>query len=519
MVTFEQQEPARRRLVGSRYVLDERLGGGAFGTVWRATGPDGAVAVKLLRPEYAEDPELVARFLRERSALLRLSHPNVMRIRDLVADGDVLALIMDLVEGPTLRQVIRQHGRLDPIWSARIGEGLAAALAAAHAAGVVHRDVKPENVILHGEGVRHGRPVLTDFGIARLVETAAVTRPHVMLGTPAYMAPEHTGGRALGPAVDVYALGIVLYEMCAGQVPFAGDNPFSVLQRHASERAPRPPSLPDGLWNVIEACLNKDPAKRPSAAEVQVALNAIANGRATTDVVLPSAVARVSDTTVMPTWLPSPGSPPGGRRISTVLAVAVAVAVAAVVGTGGFVGGYVVGSNASPQPTPTPSPTHTPTQTPSPSPTTRTWWLDEGSYIQIANGWGPVEAGRTNGGDQAEDGAPITVGGAIYQHGLGVHAPSTVRVRPFGACSRFSAVVGLPQESVAAQAGSVQFLVVGDGTPLWDSGPLYWNSQPTTVDVDITGVQRVDLQVTDAGDGNTHDSAVWADARMTCTEE
>ncbi|GGV13134.1 hypothetical protein GCM10010275_62820 [Streptomyces litmocidini] len=278
------------RPIGSKYLLEEPLGRGATGTVWRARQretagaeaavpgqPGETVAIKVLKEELANDADIVMRFLRERSVLLRLTHPNIVRTRDLVVEGDVLALVMDLVEGPDLHRYIRESGPLTPVAAALLTAQIADALAASHADGVVHRDLKPANVLLAEQGGEM-HPMLTDFGIARLADSPGLTRTHEFVGTPAYVAPESAEGRPQTSAVDIYGAGILLYELVTGRPPFAGGTALEVLHRHLSEEPRRPSTVPGPLWTVIERCLSKNPDQRPSAVNLARGLRAVAAG-------------------------------------------------------------------------------------------------------------------------------------------------------------------------------------------------------------------------------------------------
>lgn len=280
------------RPVGSKYLLEEPLGRGATGTVWRArqreaagaeasvTGEPGElVAIKVLKEELANDADVVMRFLRERSVLLRLTHQNIVRTRDLVVEGDLLALVMDLVEGPDLHRYLRENGPFTPVGAALLTAQIADALAASHADGVVHRDLKPANVLLT-DGDQGMRPMLTDFGIARLADSPGLTRTHEFVGTPAYVAPESAEGKPQTSAVDVYGAGILMYELLTGQPPFGGGSTLEVLHRHLSEQPRRPEQVPEPLWTVMEHCLRKRPEERPSAENLARALRTVASGLA-----------------------------------------------------------------------------------------------------------------------------------------------------------------------------------------------------------------------------------------------
>ncbi|MFF2525968.1 serine/threonine-protein kinase [Streptomyces liangshanensis] len=278
------------RPVGSKYLLEEPLGRGATGVVWRARQretagaeaavagqPGETVAIKVLKEELANDADVVMRFLRERSVLLRLTHPNIVRTRDLVVEGDLLALVMDLVDGPDLHRYLRDNGPFSPVAASLLTAQIADALAASHADGVVHRDLKPANVLLKDDnGQMH--PMLTDFGIARLADSPGLTRTHEFVGTPAYVAPESAEGRPQTSAVDIYGAGILMYELVTGHPPFAGATALEVLHRHLSEEPRRPSTVPEPLWTVIERCLRKDPDQRPSAVNLARALRVVAAG-------------------------------------------------------------------------------------------------------------------------------------------------------------------------------------------------------------------------------------------------
>ncbi|MGW2287281.1 serine/threonine-protein kinase [Streptomyces phaeochromogenes] len=260
------------RKIGSRYTANQILGRGSAGTVWLGEGPEGPVAIKLLREDLASDQELVGRFVQERTALLGLDHPHVVSVRDLVVDGNDLALVMDLVRGTDLRTRLDRERRLAPEAAVAIVADVADGLAAAHAAGVVHRDVKPENVLLDmqgplGPGGSHPA-LLTDFGVAKLIDSPRRTRATKIIGTPDYLAPEIIEGLPPRAAVDIYALATVLYELLAGFTPFGGGHPGAVLRRHVTETVVPLPGIPEELWQLLVQCLAKAPASRLRASEL-----------------------------------------------------------------------------------------------------------------------------------------------------------------------------------------------------------------------------------------------------------
>ncbi|MEV0370667.1 protein kinase [Streptomyces sp. NPDC050636] len=285
------------RKIGSRYTAHQILGRGSAGTVWLGEGPEGAVAIKLLREDLASDQELVGRFVQERAALLSLDHPHVVGVCDLVVDGNDLALVMDLVRGTDLRTRLERERRMAPEAAVAIAADVADALAAAHAARIVHRDVKPENVLLDmqgtlGPGGAHPA-LLTDFGIARLVDSPRRTLPQPpaggtpvsprstkVIGTPDYLAPEIIEGLPPRASVDVYALATVLYELLAGFTPFGGGHPGAVLRRHVTESVAPLPGIPDELWQLLLQCLAKAPASRLRAPELAARLRELLPGLA-----------------------------------------------------------------------------------------------------------------------------------------------------------------------------------------------------------------------------------------------
>jgi serine/threonine-protein kinase len=257
------------RTLGSRYLLDERIGQGGMGVVWRGrdkvTGTP--YAIKLLRSEYASDPDAVTRFVRERTVLMKFRHPAVVTLHDMIVEGDQLALVMDLVDGGDLnayRQ--RSGGTLSNEEAARLAAQICDGLAAAHAAGIVHRDLKPANVLLDA-----GQVKLADFGVARIVGDPSATTTGTVLGTAAYLAPELLTGSEPSEASDVYAFGITLYELLSGRPPFNG-HVASIMHDHLQTKPGRLTGMPGPLWDLLSSCLAKEPAVRPAAAAMGTAL-------------------------------------------------------------------------------------------------------------------------------------------------------------------------------------------------------------------------------------------------------
>ncbi|GIE92982.1 serine/threonine-protein kinase [Paractinoplanes rishiriensis] len=261
------------RCVGSSYILQHPIGQGATGTVWRgldrSTGEP--VAVKLLHESLLRQPKLVTRFVQERTILLMLRHRNVVRVRDLFSVGETLGLVMDLVDGGSLRDHLREHDTVPAGEAARLACQVAAALAEAHELGVIHRDLKPDNILLHLENGRLDTR-LTDFGVARILNTPSMTTPNAVVGTPHYMAPEAFHGTTASPATDVYALGVLLYELVTGRPPYDSDSIPDLMRRHMEGNPPRPPGVPEPVWDVIMDCMATKPRLRPSAAELVVSL-------------------------------------------------------------------------------------------------------------------------------------------------------------------------------------------------------------------------------------------------------
>ena len=249
--------------------MGERLGGGGMGTVYRATRRDGGPdrAVKLLRPELAEDPVILARFVQERVLMLALRGPNLVVVEDLIVDGDMVAIVMELVTGGTLRGYLKSRGRLDELTALNAIRQVLLGLGVVHGHGIVHRDLKPENVLLATSTEVTGLTAkVTDFGIARALDGPHLTGAFDYVGTPHYSAPEVAEGRIPTPAADVYAAGVMLYELLSGATPFAGEAWFAVIKKQIEQSPPRPGVVSDPSWALISRWMSPDPARRPADA-------------------------------------------------------------------------------------------------------------------------------------------------------------------------------------------------------------------------------------------------------------
>src|SRR3954470_7898312 len=252
------------QVFSNRYQIDREIARGGMAEVYLARDQllNRPVALKCLFPEYAREPSFVERFRREAQAAANLNHPNIVAIYDWGQESGTYFIVMEYVEGRSLRDLIRSEAPVDPNDAAEITAEIAAALGFAHTSGVVHRDVKPGNVLL----TRSGSVKVTDFGIARAGASDGLTQTGSVMGTATYFSPEQAQGLAVDGRSDVYSLGVVLYEMVTGQPPFVGDSPVSTAYKHVREAAVAPskivPSVPPELERVILTCLAKDPKDR-----------------------------------------------------------------------------------------------------------------------------------------------------------------------------------------------------------------------------------------------------------------
>ncbi|MET9718839.1 Stk1 family PASTA domain-containing Ser/Thr kinase [Streptomyces rochei] len=309
------QDPLVGQVLDGRYRVEARIAVGGMATVYRAvdTRLDRVLALKVMHPTLATDATFVERFIREAKSVARLDHPNVVQVFDQGAEGAYVYLAMEYVAGCTLRDVLRERGALRPRAALDILEPVLAALGAAHRAGFVHRDMKPENVLIGDDG----RVKVADFGLVRAVDTVTSTTGAV-LGTVSYLAPEQIEQGAADPRVDVYACGVVLYEMLTGGKPHEGDSPAQVLYKHLHEDVPPPsaavPGMAYELDELVASATARTPEIRPHDAVALLALTREARATLTEeqlDAVPPLAVAGEHDnaedrTSVIPRALTMP---------------------------------------------------------------------------------------------------------------------------------------------------------------------------------------------------------------------
>lgn len=244
-----------------RYHLEETIAAGGMGTVWAARDErlGRRVAVKMLKQELVGDPRFVERFRREARAVAALGHPNIASVFDYGEDHDKQFIVMELVEGQDLARLLHEEGPIDTDRALSIAAQTCDALGHAHLAGVIHRDVKPANIIV-GPG---DRVKVTDFGIARAQGDSTLTAAGSVLGTAHYLSPEQAAGGSIGPPSDVYSMGCVLYEMLTGAVPFTGDSPIGIAMRHVSDDVPPPSAIAGAVPQAVDELVSKATAKAP----------------------------------------------------------------------------------------------------------------------------------------------------------------------------------------------------------------------------------------------------------------
>ncbi|MGN0747033.1 MAG: Stk1 family PASTA domain-containing Ser/Thr kinase [Aristaeellaceae bacterium] len=336
------------KVLADRYRLVEQIGVGGMAIVYRAidqrTGH--SVAVKVLKPEFNKDAEFVSRFQREAEAASRMTHHNIVNLLDVGMDGENRYLVMEYVQGKTLKEVIREKGRINPTVAAQITIRILSALQHAHQNGIIHRDIKPQNILVHEDG--HIK--VADFGIARMANSSTLTRSDTVMGSVHYFSPEQASGQAADVTSDIYSVGVVLYEMLTGRVPFDGDSTVAVAMQHLHAR-PAPietiaPEVPLAICHVCMMAMEKNPKYRyQSAREMAAELRMALEGR--TDQMQPRLVEKAPAPMPAPSApvkaAPAPSAPAKKARPRTnVKAWLLTVALAAAVFYGLYVGGMTI---------------------------------------------------------------------------------------------------------------------------------------------------------------------------------
>ena len=296
-----------QRILGGRYAVQDKVGTGGMAIVYRGLDQvlGRTVAIKTMLPQYATDPSFAARFKQEAQAAAALQSPYIVSVYDWGKDGDTYYIVMEYLRGTDLKSGIRKHGALDCKKVAQIGSQIAQALSVAHRHDIIHRDIKPQNIMVQPDG----NIKVMDFGIAR-AKNSHLTQDNSVLGTAHYVSPEQTQGKELGPTTDIYSLGIVMYEAATGTVPFDGDDAITVALKQVNEQ-PEPPSqrnpaIDPSLEGIILKCMQKDPANRfQTADELVRVLHDYLAGRlqavnTATSVMAVPATAQIGNTTTRP---------------------------------------------------------------------------------------------------------------------------------------------------------------------------------------------------------------------------
>ncbi len=270
----------REKVLADRYTLVEQIGVGGMAIVYRAidqrTGH--SVAVKVLRPDLAQDTDYVSRFQREAEAAAKMTHHNIVNLLDVGMDGENRYLVMEYVQGKTLKQVIQERGRISPDVAAQITIRILSALQHAHSNGIIHRDIKPQNILVNADGLIK----VADFGIARMADSSTITRGDIVMGSVHYFSPEQASGASVDARSDIYSVGVTLYEMLTGRVPFDGDTQVAIAMQHIHSQ-PQPiesiaPEVPASIIHVCMVAMSKDPkyryqSARDMAADLRMAID------------------------------------------------------------------------------------------------------------------------------------------------------------------------------------------------------------------------------------------------------
>ena len=330
-------------LLGGRYQMEARIGAGGMAEVFRGFDPvlNRTVAIKVLNPQFARDTSFVERFRREAQAAARLNQPNIVAVYDTGADEGTQFIVMEFIEGRTLGEFMETGRKPTPVQAAEIAQKICGALAAAHAAGVIHRDIKPGNVMV----TRDGTVKVMDFGIARVLGPETAPQTSAVLGTASYLSPEQAQGGPVDARTDIYSLGAVLYEMLAGRPPFMGDTPVAVAYKQVNETPVVPsqlnPDVPARLDAVVMKALSKNPSNRyQTADEFSADLERVIKGQDVEATPLLAGVAAAEATQVISrpqqTSVLPPVEEPDGSGRKVWLGILIGILVVAVLAGGGY---------------------------------------------------------------------------------------------------------------------------------------------------------------------------------------
>lgn len=330
-------------LLGGRYQMEARIGAGGMAEVFRGFDPvlNRTVAIKVLNPQFARDASFVERFRREAQAAARLNQPNIVAVYDTGSDDGTQFIVMEFIEGRTLGEFMQSGRKPTPVQAAEIAQKICAALAAAHAAGVIHRDIKPGNVMV----TRDGTVKVMDFGIARVLGPETAPQTSAVLGTASYLSPEQAQGGPVDARTDIYSLGAVLYELLTGRPPFMGDTPVAVAYKQVNETPVVPsqlnPDVPARLDAVVMKALSKNPSNRyQTAEEFSADLDRVIKGQDVEATPLLAGVAageatqvisRPAQTAVLP-----PMEEPDGSSRKVWLGILIGILVVAILAGGGY---------------------------------------------------------------------------------------------------------------------------------------------------------------------------------------
>ena len=258
-------------VLGNRYKIEKKIGEGGMAYVYEAKDKllNRVVAVKVLRPEFVDDQEILKKFKREAEAVASLSHPNIVNVYDVGEDGKVHYIVMEYVNGKNLKEIIQEEGTLDEYTALDITKQIAMALGCAHKRGIIHRDIKPHNILISNEGRSIAK--VADFGIAKAVSNSTMTNIGGVIGSVHYFSPEQAKGKFVTNNADLYSLGIVLYEMLTGKLPFRGDTPVSIALQHINDdiefTEEEKIRIPQSVRTIIKKLTEKNSADRYQTAE------------------------------------------------------------------------------------------------------------------------------------------------------------------------------------------------------------------------------------------------------------